>query len=212
MTVSITHCSPSAAERARVRARALVACLRALLLCLGLCVHVGAHAAGAELRNVALGATEEGHALKFDVAFDLNARLEEVVSRGVPLYFVAEFELRRARWYWFDEDVVTRSLTYRLSYNALTRQYRLSTGALHQNFQTLEEALQTMTHVRNWLVAERGVLGLGTSYDARLRFRLDLAQMPKPFQVSAIGNKDWNLATDWLRWTYVPGAGGTEPK
>lgn len=154
---------------------------------------------------------EDGQQLQFEVIFELNPRLEEVVSRGVPLYFVAEFELTRPRWYWFDEELATRTLTYRLSYHALTRQYRLATGALYQNFPTLESALKTISRVRSWTVAERGVLKAGVDYQARLRFRLDLAQMPKPFQVSAIGDRDWKLATEWLRWTYVPGAGNTEP-
>lgn len=164
-----------------------------------------------ELRNVALIASEDGQQLQFDVLFELNPRLEDVVSRGVPLYFVAEFELTKPRWYWFDDEIANRALTYRLSYNALTRQYRLATGALHQNYPTLEAALRTMSRVRSWTVVERGALSAGTAYDARLRFRLDLTQMPKPFQVSAIGDKDWALTTEWLRWTYVPGAGNTEP-
>jgi hypothetical protein len=59
----------------------------------------------------------------------------------VPLYFVVEFELQRPRWYWIDDTVVSNSLSYRLSYNALTRQYRLSTGgAFYQNLPTLDEA------------------------------------------------------------------------
>ena len=36
-----------------------------------------------------------------------------------------------------------------------------------------------------------------------LRFRLDVAELPKPLQVSAFGRKDWNLASDWYRWTFV---------
>lgn len=174
------------------------------------CVIPAARAADPELRNVALVSSEDGQQLQFDILFELNPRLDEVVSRGVPLYFVAEFELTRQRWYWFDEALVSRDLTYRLSYNALTRQYRLATGALYQNFPTLEAALRTMSRVRSWTVAERGLLKTGVAYQAKLRFRLDLAQMPKPFQVGAIGDRDWNLGTDWLRWTYVPGAGNTE--
>jgi hypothetical protein len=75
-------------------------------------------------------------AARREFGIDLGHRLEEVVSRGVALYFVAEFDLTKARWYWMDEHVVGRKQTWRLSYNALTRQYRLSSGALHQNFAT----------------------------------------------------------------------------
>jgi hypothetical protein len=28
--------------------------------------------------------------------------------------------------------------------------------------------------------------------------------MPKPFQVSAITNRDWVLASDWQRWRFTP--------
>ena len=48
------------------------------------------------------------------------------------------------RWYWFDETAASRRLQLRLSYHALSRQYRLSTGLLQQNFATLEEALNVL--------------------------------------------------------------------
>lgn len=205
MTASTSHCSQSGLNRRLLR-RLLTAAALALA-----CAFSFARASDPELRNVALVSSEDGHQLQFDVVCELNPRLEEVVSRGVPLYFVAEFELTRPRWYWFDEGLAKRSLTYRLSYHALTRQYRLATGPLHQNFPTLEAAIKTMSRVRSWTVAERGALSVGVGYQAQLRFRLDLTQMPKPFQVGAIGDRDWSFGTEWLRWTYVPGAGSTEP-
>lgn len=205
MTAFTLHCSPSTLDRRWLRC-ILVAAIGALA-----CAFSGTYAADPELRNVALVSNDDGQQLQFDIVFELNPRLDEVVSRGVPLYFVAEFELTRPRWYWFDEQLSTRTLTYRLSYNALTQQYRLATGALYQNFPTLEAALKTMSRVRSWTVADKGVLKNSVAYQAKLRFRLDLAQMPKPFQVGAIGDRDWNFSTDWLRWTYVPGAGNTEP-
>ena len=139
------------------------------------------------------------------IVAELTPLLADVVARGVSLYFVTEFELAAPRWYWLDEEVVTKSLTYRLSYQSLTRQYRLTSGALHQNFGSLEEALRTMLRIRNWSVVERGALRIGRSYNAALRFRLDVAELPKPLQVSALGRKDWNLRSDWYRWTFAAG-------
>jgi hypothetical protein len=40
--------------------------------------------------------------------------------------------------------------------------------------------------------------------------RLDLAQLPKPLQVTAFGSKDWSLGTDWFAFDYTPP--GTETK
>ena len=65
-----------------------------------------------------------------------------------------------------------------------------------------------MQRVRNWLVAETGVLQAGVSHEVSLRFRLDTSQLPKPFQVTAIGSSDWNVETEWVRWTFLPGAPG----
>ena len=85
-------------------------------------------------RRRAAQRSRTGSSLDADFAFELTPRLEEVVANGVPLYFRVEFELTRPRWYWFDEKAASRQLQLRLSYHALSRQYRLSTGALQQNF------------------------------------------------------------------------------
>lgn len=162
-------------------------------------------AADAELRGVALASTDEGYALSADIQFELSPRLEEAINRGVPLYFITEFELYRPRWYWFDQALSRRSLTWRLSYHALTRQYRLSSGALHQSFASLDQALHSLQAVRHWPVIDKGAMKLGETYEARLRFRLDLNQLPQTFQVGAIGNRDWQLSSDWLTWPVVPG-------
>jgi hypothetical protein len=164
-----------------------------------------ATAAEAEIRNVALVLADDTYVLNADIVAELTPLLADVVARGVSLYFVTEFELAAPRWYWLDEEIVTKSLTYRLSYQSLTRQYRLTSGALHQNFGSLEEALRTMLRIRNWSVAERAALRVGRSYNAALRFRLDVAELPKPLQVSALGRKDWNLSSDWYRWTFAAG-------
>ncbi len=155
-----------------------------------------------EVSNPQLLAVEDGLAVSADFRFDLNPRLEEAVTKGVVLYFVAEFEINRPRWYWLDEKLASRSQTFSLSYHALTRQYRLSTGGLHQSFSTLSGALAVLSRLRNWVVVERSDKSLrpGESVPAALRLRLDLNQLPRPFQISALGNKDWNLASDWKTW------------
>lgn len=163
-------------------------------------------AAEIEVKTAQLSAGDEAWLLDAEFAIDLGPRLEEVVSRGVALYFVAEFELTHPRWYWVDEHVAGRSQTWRIAYNALTRQYRLSSGALHQSFATLQEALRVLARLRGWVVVEKGLLKPGESYNAALRLKLDLTQMPKPFQVTAIGNKDWNITAEVKRWSFTPAA------
>jgi hypothetical protein len=153
-----------------------------------------------EVRDVALRKVEGGMALDADFAFELTPRLAEVVANGVPLYFRVEFELTRSRWYWFDETAASSRLQLRLSYHALSRQYRLSTGALQQSFPNLEEALDVLKRVRNWLVIERGIRLADADYDAAVRMRLDTALLPKPFQLSALTGRDLQLESSWKRF------------
>ena len=120
--------------------------------------------------------------LAADFAFELNPRLAEAVTNGVPLYFAVEFELTRPRWYWFDEKAAAKRLQLRLSYHALSRYYRLSTGVLQQNYATLEEALNVLRRVRNWQVVDRGTALADATYDAAVRMRLDVTLLPKPIQ------------------------------
>ena len=202
MTDSSTPCSRKPPERRRFIG-GVVALAAASSLGLA---PTPATAAEAEIRNVALVLADDTYVLNADIVAELTPLLADVVARGVSLYFVTEFELSASRWYWLDEEISTRTLTYRLSYQSLTRQFRLTTGALHQNFGSLDEALRTMLRIRNWGVAERNALRVGRSYNAALRFRLDVGELPKPLQVSAFGSKDWNLSSDWYRWTFVAAA------
>ena len=129
--------------------------------------------------------------------FELPQALEEAVQKGIALYFNIEFELFRKRWYWFDRRVASSTLTYRLSYSPLTRQYRLARGGLSQSFESLDEALALLKSVRNWKVADKSVLSSRDEYEAQVRMRLDVTQLPKPFQVNAITSREWTLASDW---------------
>lgn len=172
----------------------------ALLLLAALCVRAGS----IEPVRASIEPTEDGYALSAEFDIDLGARMEEAVSRGVALHFNLEFELTRPRWYWANEHVAGRTLLYRLSYNALTRQYRLSTGAFHQSFASLPEALRVLSRIASLHVADKGSLRAGEPYAAALRLSLDRNQLPKPFQVDAIANKDWQVSAKVLRWQFAP--------
>ena len=148
---------------------------------------------------------DEGEVL-LNAEFDLNfnATLEEALQKGIPLYFVLDFELTRSRWYWLDEKVAQTSLMSRLSYNALTRQYRVASGPLGQQFESLEEVQRFISRVSSRPIVRAETLTRGAKYEAAVRFKLDVNQLPKPFQVNALASREWQLASDWHRWTFVP--------
>ncbi len=139
---------------------------------------------------------------QFDVAF--NPTLEEALQKGVSLYFVLEFELFRPRWYWLDEKVVTESVQYRISYSPLTRQYRVATGLLGQQFESLDEVEHLLSRVASRPVVAIDALTKGARYEAAVRLRLDVTQLPKPFQINALASRDWSMQSEWYRWSFVP--------
>jgi hypothetical protein len=156
----------------------------------------------AELEPAPAGAG--GAILNATFEFEMPQALDDAVQKGIAIYFNIEFELYRKRWYWLDRKVSTSTLTYRLSFSPLTRQFRLARGGLSQPFDSLDEALGLLKSVRQWRVIEKGVLSPGDSYEAQVRMRLDVNQLPKPFQVNAITSREWSLASDWHELAVPP--------
>ena len=162
------------------------------------------HAQGITLKAAHVEAVEEGWQLDAEFDIQFSPKLEEAVNRGVPLYFVLDFDVTRPRWYWFDEKPVHFSQTYKISYTPLLRQYRLSVGNVYQNFTSFEEVTRVLSKLRAVAIADHNVIKKDSAYQASVRLRLDTAQLPKPFQLNAIASRDWTLASDWHRWSLTP--------
>jgi len=164
-------------------------------------------AEGIHVKSAELSLNGGDYYLEANFEVGLTHTLEDALNKGLPLHFVIEFELIRPRWYTlylWNKSLIEIEQQYRLSYNALTRQYRLSFGALHQNFATLEEALALLGRLRPRFIADAGLLDQEKVYDAAIRMRLDVSQLPKPFQINALASRDWNLSSEWFRWTVSP--------
>jgi len=173
------------------------------------------HADGIAVQKAEARLVEDHYLLSANFEIRFNFVVEQALTRGVPLYFISEFTLTRPRWYWFDEAVVQNEQVTRLSYNALTRQYRVARGPLFQNFPTLEEALSVVS--RQSAPAIPAVKPKppgkytkyfqifipddeGDEYVAAVRMHLDVTQLPKPLQVNALATGDWNFDSEWYRW------------
>lgn len=154
---------------------------------------------GAEMR------VEEGEVLlnaEFDLA--LNPTLEEALQNGVPLYFVLETEIARPRWYWLDEKVHSTSTTWRVSYAPLSQQYRVASGLFSQNVGSIAEVERLIGRVTSRPIMRAADLSPGARYEGAVRLRLDVNQLPKPFQVNALASREWQLASDWRRFPFTP--------
>lgn len=142
-----------------------------------------ARAEGVELAQLSTRRADDGLELSFTTHFELSRAAEDALHKGVPLYFVAEVQVLRNRWYWRDGRIAHAERTWRLAWQPLTRQYRVSTGGLHQSFATLEEALTVLRGQSAWRIAEPKDIEDSGSYYLEFSYKLDVSQLPRPMQI-----------------------------
>ena len=180
----------------------------------------GVYAAGPEgvtaasISSVQVERTDGTVFLNAQIKFDLPAPVEDVLLKGIPLIFVAEAEVRRERWYWYDKKLIVAARLMRLAYQPLTRRWRLNItnitgsngslnsslggtlgGGLPQYFDTLSEAMSKIQRISRWRIVDLADLDPDALHTLDLSFRLDVSQMPRPFQIGLIGQSDWNIST-----------------
>jgi hypothetical protein len=140
--------------------------------------------------------------LDLDLTFELGRVVTEAAERGVPLYFTFDLKITSPRWWWFDRVLVEATLTRRLTYNALTQQWRVATGDLFLPGRSLNEALAVLKQVRGWPVAPSDRFDKNQRYDGRIRMRLDASQLARPLQVEAANRSAWSLASPWAPFDF----------
>jgi hypothetical protein len=185
--------------------------LRSLCLALAICcLPASALAGGISVERAELRLTGSNYQPSANLTITLNPVVEQALTHGVPLYFVSEFTLVHERWYWLNDVAAHDEQVIRLSFNALTRQYRLNHGTLFQNFSSLDDALLSLGHLAfNQFPAQ--ALKPGVSYVASARMHLDLNQLPKPLQINALVNTDWEMDSGWHQWTLTGSPAPAEP-
>jgi hypothetical protein len=175
-------------------------------LAMGLAQAAPAVAAPAQLTQLRTEHTDDGVFITAAVSFELPAVVEDALLKGIPLFFLIEADVYRERWYWTDRRVAGASRTVRLAFQALTRRWRVNIGTgtgasglrstFNQNYDRLDEALAAVQRVARWKVAEAGELKAGADHRLAFNFRLDLSQLPRPFQIGMVGQRDWTIAVE----------------
>ena len=166
--------------------------------------------AGAEVREVTLTQSEESLSLNGNFALQLSPSLTDAVNHGIPLVFQIQAEVRRPRWYWVDEALYAGHTDRRLTYNALVRNYRVTEGQDGRNFLNFADALNYVARPVIWNIPA-GRVRAGEVVEVMMRFRLDPAFLPKPFQVVSFGDRDWRLDSDWRHFRLtVPAVTGAK--
>ncbi len=198
----ITHFLKNASLKLAVR--------YAWAFCLGLMLAYAGPALAAEVSQMKLERSDDTVYLSASVRFELPPVVEDALIKGIPLFFVAEADIYRDRWYWYDKRITTATRTLRLAYQPLTRRWRLNvlsgaisvTGlraSLSQSYDTLPEALASIQRISRWRIADASEIDADARHNVQFRFRLDLSQLPRPFQIGVAGQKDWAVSLEETR-------------
>ncbi len=167
-----------------------------LLLLLGGLSSGTVRAQAIELATLRTARAEGALTLEFSVRLLLPRAVEDALHRGVPVYFVAEAELKRSRWYWRDERVARVSRSWRVAYQPLTSSWRVGLGGLNQTYPTLPDAMAAVTRSAGWKVADLGQLDADSRYTLEFSYKLDNAQLPSPMQIGLGGQADWVIGVE----------------
>ena len=174
----------------------LLAAARVLVLVLMLAGN--ARADGVEVSRLAATRQDGVLALDFAVRLALPRTVEEALYRGVPVYFVAQATLYRARWYWRDERVARVARSWRLAYQPLTSTWRVGLGGLNQSYPTLGEALAAVSSIPGWRLAELAQIDADSRYTIEFSYQLDTTQLPSPMQIGLGGQAEWAIGIERL--------------
>jgi hypothetical protein len=150
---------------------------------------------------------DDGVYLSAQVQFKLPQSVEEVLEKGIAIYFVAESEVYRERWYWTNLKVAQAARYMRLAYQPLSQRWRLNVSpapitnagfglSLGQNFDTLADALDAVRRVGRMRLGDVSEIGDAAVYPVTFRFRLDTSQLPQPFQIPGFGQSDWDISIE----------------
>ncbi len=159
-----------------------------------------------EITQLRVQRADDGIYLSADVRFELAPVVEDALLKGIPMFFVVEADLYRERWYWTDSRVASAARTLRLAYQPLTSRWRVNLASglisssaglratLNQNYDSLAEALSGIQRIAHWKIADASEVDPGAAHRLDFSFRLDLSQLPRPFQIGVSGQREWTIS------------------
>jgi len=143
-----------------------------------------------ELPRLKLERTDDGLWLSTQLEFELPDVVEEALHKGIPIFFVAQADLLRKRWYWTDKKLAQR---WRLNIT-LGESAGVAQGLVfNQNFESLVDAMAAVRRIFRWKIADVDDLEAGGKLLVDFQFQLDVAQLPRPLRIGTLGQSDWSV-------------------
>jgi hypothetical protein len=136
--------------------------------------------------------------------FDMPTALEDALLKGITLYFVTEVDISQERWYVYNQRVTRAERHVRLFYQPLTRRWRVNISpqpfnvsglgmSLGQSYDSAEEAMAAVRRIVQWRIGNATDYNPDAKQNISISFKLDLKQLPRPLQIGAAGQNDWNI-------------------
>ena len=149
--------------------------------------------------------SEDVYQMSAQFDLELSNTVQEALLKGIPVYFVVDAKVYRDRWYWSDKLVATAQRHIRISYQPLTRRWRMQVASqpivqsglgvsLMQTYDSLEEVMVNLRRLNRWKFADAAQIETGAGHRLEFAFYLDLSQLPRHLQMGATGQSDWELA------------------
>ena len=202
-TVFITRCFKSTTKR--IAPQAWLKRVFSFWVCAALLLFSQTGRA-AELSQLSIERAEDGVFMSAIVRFELPPAVEDALTKGIAMFFVAEADVYQNRWYWTDRRVASATRTIRLAFQPLTRRWRVNIvsglvsssaglrATLNQNYDSLPEAMSAVQRLSRWRIADNAEIEGDVPYRMEFTFNLDLSQLPRPFQIGVVGQRDWTIA------------------
>jgi hypothetical protein len=201
----ITHCWKNFL---RLEALFLSGLKRGRWLCLGLSLTLASVAQAdtpVELQGLKLERQDTALYMSGAWQFEMPAALEDALLKGITLYFVTDVEISQERWYVYNQRVARAERHVRLFYQPLTRRWRVNISpqpfnvsglgmSLGQSYDTAEEAMAAVRRIVQWRIANAADYNPDAKQTISINFKLDLKQLPRPLQIGAAGQSDWNIS------------------
>ncbi len=156
------------------------------------------------IRTAEISNQFEAYFLNADFDLSFNDDLDEAIKKGIPVNFIIEFELKKPRKYWFDEEVTKKTKEILLSYHALSKQFTLTESENRLiAFDNLTQAKNELKKIKNWRIFDKSQIDDTEKYSAYLQVKLDQTKLPKQLQADITSNQEWQLASKQFQWTFV---------
>ncbi len=156
------------------------------------------------IKTAEINSQFEAYFLNADFDLSFNDDLDEAIKKGIPINFIIEFELKKPRKYWFEEEVTKKTKEILLTYHALSKQFTLTESENRLiAFDNLTQAKNELKKIKNWRIFDKSQIDDTEKYSAYLQVKLDQTKLPKQLQADITSNQEWQLASKQFQWTFV---------